>query len=335
MPSPTRCELKKVGWSSILVAALVLFFGVAAEAQQTAKVPRIGFLSSLSPSSITARTESFRQGLHELGYMEGKNIVIEWRYAEGNADRLKELAAELVRLKVDIIVTGGPAVNRPAKEATATIPIVLAFDNDPVGNGFAASLARPGGNITGLSTHYPEISGKQLELLKEIVPKLSRVAVLGNSTVPGNEQALRETELAAGAFGVKLQYLDVQNPKEIELAFRAASKGRAEAVLVLGSQVVTSNAKQFAELAVKRPAPGDLLESGVCRGRRSNDLQREHYRLVQARRHICGQDFKRRKARQPANRAAEKIRIHHQSQSGEADRLNDSAERAGAGGQGD
>jgi putative ABC transport system substrate-binding protein len=259
--------MKKVGWSSILVAALVLFFGVAAEAQQTAKAPRIGFLSSLSPSSITARTESFRQGLHELGYVEGKNIVIEWRYAEGNADRLKELAAELVRLKVDVIVTGGPAVNRPAKEATATIPIVLAFDNDPVGNGFAASLARPGGNITGLSTHYPEISGKQLELLKEIVPKLSRVAVLGNSTVPGNEQALRETELAAGAFGVKLQYLDVQNPKEIELAFRAASKGRAEAVLVLGSQVVTSNAKQFAELAVKDRLPAiywspEFVEAG-------------------------------------------------------------------------
>jgi ABC-type uncharacterized transport system substrate-binding protein len=259
--------MKKVGWSSILVAALVLFFGVAAEAQQTAKAPRIGFLSSLSSSSITARTESFRQGLHELGYVEGKNIVIEWRYAEGNADRLKELAAELVRLKVDVIVTGGPAVNRPAKEATATIPIVLTFDNDPVGNGFAASLARPGGNITGLSTHYPEISGKQLELLKEIVPKLSRVAVLGNSTVPGNEQALRETELAAGAFGVKLQYLDVQNPKEIELAFRAASKGRAEAVLVLGSQVVTSNAKQFAELAVKDRLPAiywspEFVEAG-------------------------------------------------------------------------
>ena len=240
---------------------------IPAEAQQTAKVPRIGFLSSLSPSSITARTESFRQGLHELGYVEGKNIVIEWRYAEGNADRLKELAAELVRLKVDVIVTGGPAVNRPAKEATATIPIVLAFDNDPVGNGFAASLARPGGNITGLSTHYPEISGKQLELLKEIVPKLSRVAVLGNSTVPGNEQALRETELAAGAFGVKLQYLDVQNPNEIELAFRAASKGRAEAVLVLGSQVVTSNAKQFAELAVKDRLPAiywspEFVEAG-------------------------------------------------------------------------
>src|SRR4030095_15235041 len=243
--------MKKAAVPSILVAVVLLALGTTAEAQQPKKVPRIGFLSSLAPSSISARTEAFRQGLVELGYVDGKSIIIEWRYAEGNADRLKELAAELVRLKVDVIVTGGPAVNRPAKEATATIPIVLTFDNDPVGNGFAASLARPGGNITGLSTHYPEISGKQLELLKEIVPKLSRVAVLGNSTVPGNEQALRETELAAGAFGVKLQYLDVQNPKEIELAFRAASKGRAEAVLVLGSQVVTSNAKKFAALTVK------------------------------------------------------------------------------------
>jgi putative ABC transport system substrate-binding protein len=199
--------------------------------------------------------------------VDGKSIIIEWRYAEGNADRLKELAAELVRLKVDVIVTGGPAVNRPAKEATATIPIVLAFDNDPVGNGFAASLARPGGNITGLSTHYPEISGKQLELLKEIVPRLSRVAVLGNATIPGNAQALRETELAAKGFGVKLQYLDIQNPKEIETAFRAASKGRADAVLVLGSQVVTSYAKQFAELATKNQLPAiywspEFVEAG-------------------------------------------------------------------------
>jgi len=250
----------------LLLTAWLLTSGHV-EAQEPTKIPRIGFLSSLSPSSITARTESFRRGLRDLGYVEGKNIVIEWRYAEGNADRLKELAAELVRLKVDVIVTGGPAVNRPAKEATATIPIVLSFDNDPVGNGFAASLARPGGNITGLSTHYPEISGKQLELLKEIVPRLARVAVLGNSTVPGNEQALKETELAAGAFGVKLQYLDVQNPKEIETAFRAASKARADAVLVLGSQVVTSNAKQFAELAVKGRLPAiywspEFVEAG-------------------------------------------------------------------------
>ena len=141
--------------------------------------------------------------------MEGKNIVIEWRYAEGKLDRLPALAAELVRLKVDVIVTGGPAATRAAKEATTTIPIVMAQDSDPVGNGFVASLARPGGNITGLSTLAPEISGKQLELLKEIVPKLSRVAVLGTSTNPGNAQSLKEMELAAGAFGVQLQYLDV------------------------------------------------------------------------------------------------------------------------------
>ncbi len=252
---------------SFVLGALLLALSVPIEAQQPKKVPRIGFLSSLSPAVVSDRMEAFRQGLRELGYVEGKNIVIEWRYAEGKTERLPDIAAELVRLNVDVIVTGGPAVNRSAKEATGTIPIVMAFDNDPVGNGFAASLARPGGNITGLSTHYPEISGKQLELLKEIVPRLSRVAVLGNSTVPGNAQALRETELAAGVFGVKLQYLDIQNPKEIETAFRAASKGRADAVLVLGSQVVTSHPKQFVELAAKSRLPAiywspEFVEAG-------------------------------------------------------------------------
>ena len=133
-------------------------------------------------SANSARIEAFRQGLRELGYVEGKNIVIEYRYAEGKLDRLPALAAELVRLKVDVIVTAGPAATRAAKEATVTIPIVMAQDHDPVGNGFVASLARPGGNITGLSTLAPELSGKRLELLKEIIPRLSRVAVLGNST---------------------------------------------------------------------------------------------------------------------------------------------------------
>jgi putative tryptophan/tyrosine transport system substrate-binding protein len=235
----------------VAIAVTFAMCGTVAQAQHPTKVPVIGFLSSVSPSSISARTEAFRQGLRELGYVEEKNIVIEWRYAEGKADRLRELAAELVRLKVDVIVTGGPAVNRDAKEATVTIPIVLGFDNDPVGNGFVASLARPGGNITGLSTHYPEISGKQVELLKEIIPKLSRVAVFGNSMQAGNPQALRETELAAGALGVKLQYLDIRSPKDTETAFREASKGRADAVLVLGNVVVTSDSKQFVELAAK------------------------------------------------------------------------------------
>ena len=204
-----------------------------AEAQQSKKVSRIGYPTGVSPSTNSARHEAFRQGLRELGYVEGKNIIIEWRSAEGKFDRLPALAVELVRLKVDIIVTGGGATTRAVKEATTTIPIVMAQDGDPIGNGFVASLARPGGNITGLSSLAPELSGKRLELLKEIIPKLSRVAVLGNSAQPGNAQALKEMELAAKAFGVQLQYLDVLGPKDIGTAFRAAGKGRAGAVLIL------------------------------------------------------------------------------------------------------
>ncbi len=234
---------------------VVLGVGAIAEAQQPTKIPRIGYLGTNFPTTNPARYEAFRQGLRELGYVEGKNIVIEWRYAEAKLDRLPALAAELVRLKVDVIVTSGPPATRPAKEATATIPIVMAQDPDPVGSGFVASLARPGGNITGLATLAPEISGKQLELLKEIVPKLSRVAVLGTSTQPGNAQSLRETERAAGALGVKLQYLDVLGPKDIETAFRAAGKGRADAVLVLASAVLSSQRKQIVDLAAKSRLP--------------------------------------------------------------------------------
>jgi putative ABC transport system substrate-binding protein len=237
------------------IALLTLALVHLADAQQPTKVPRIGFIVGASPSASLARTDAFRQGLRELGHVERKNIVIEWRYAEGKPDRLPALAAELVRLKVDIIVSSGATPTRAAKEATNTIPIVMAQDNDPIGNGFVASLARPGGNISGLSTLAPEISGKRLELLKEIIPKLSRVAVLGTSTNPGNAQALRETELAAQAFGVKLQYLDVLDPKDIETVFRAASKGRADAVLVLGSPVLNSKRTQIADLAIKSRLP--------------------------------------------------------------------------------
>jgi putative ABC transport system substrate-binding protein len=193
--------------------------------------------------------------------MEGKTIVIEWRYAEGKFDRLPALAAELVRLKVDIIVSGGPQSTRPAKEATSTIPIVMAQDTDPVGNGFIASLARPGGNITGLSNLSSELSGKRLELLKETVPRLSRLAVLANSTEPGNAQVLRETELATEAFKVQLQSLDVLDPKDIGIAFRAASKGRADAVLVLPSSILNSHRTQVAELAEKSRLPGIYWQS--------------------------------------------------------------------------
>jgi len=247
--------MKRAAVPSILVVVVLLALGVTAEAQQPTKVPRIGFLSGLSPSSISARVGAFRQGLRELGYVEGKNIVIEWRYAEEKPDRLPALAAELVHLKVDVIVTSAPPNTRAAKQATVTIPVVMAFDDDPVGNGFVASLARPGGNITGLSNLSPELSGKQLELLKEIVPRLSRVAALEMSTRPGNAQALKEMELAAKALGVKLQLLDVLSPKDIEAAFRTAAKGRAEAVLALGGPVLISQRKQVVELAAKSRLP--------------------------------------------------------------------------------
>jgi len=238
-----------------VLSAALLALSFPAQAQQPLKVPRIAFLSAVSPSSISPRTEAFRQGLRELGYVEGKSIVIEYRWAEGKFDRLPDLAAELVRLKVDVILSGGPTATRPAKEASVTIPIVMAFDDDPVGSGFVASLARPGGNITGLSTLAPEISGKQLELLKEIVPRLSRVAVFGTSTRSGNAQALREIELAAGTLGVQLQYLDVLGAKDIEALFRAASKGRADAVLALASPTLLLQRTQIADLAVKNRLP--------------------------------------------------------------------------------
>jgi putative ABC transport system substrate-binding protein len=244
---------RKITASALSAMLFALCF--SADAQQPKKFPGIGFLSAPSASAIAARTEAFRQGLRELGYIEGKNIVIEQRYAEGKLDRLSALAAELVRLKVDVIVTGTSAGTRSAKEATATIPIVMAQDGDPVGNGFVASLARPGGNITGLSSLAPELSGKRLELLKEIVPKFSRVAVFGNSAGPGNEQSSKETELAAGALGVQFQYLDVRDPKDIETAFRAASKGRADAVLVLASPVFNIRRKQIVDLAVRSRLP--------------------------------------------------------------------------------
>lgn len=186
-----RRRLRNTALASILFAGVVLAAAVTAEAQQLTKIPRIAFLGGSTASALAKRLAAFRQGLHELEYVEGKNIVIEYHYGEGHPERLPVLASKLVRSKVDIILTGGPFSTHAAVDATTKIPIVMAFDNDPIGNGFAASLARPGGNVTRLSTQYPEISGKQLELLKDVLPGLTRVAVLGNLQEPGNAQALK------------------------------------------------------------------------------------------------------------------------------------------------
>ena len=270
---------KNLGW---LLTTILLATSSSAQGQQpAAKIPRIGFQLDAPPSAMTARTEAFRQGLRELGYIEGKNIIIEWRSSEGKIERRSELAAELVRLKVDVIVSAGPTVTRVVKEATSTIPIVMAQDTDPVGSGFVASLARPGGNITGMSALAPEMSGKQLDLLQQIIPRLSRVAVVGNSTNPGDAQALRETVLAAGSFEVYLRYLDVLDPKDIEIAFRDAAKGRAEAILVLGNPILNAHRKQILDLAVKHRLPAtyarpEFVESGglMYYGTSYNDLLR-------------------------------------------------------------
>ena len=217
------------------------------------RIPKIGFLAG--NIAVTSRLDAFRQGLRQLGYAEGKDIVIESRSADGKLDRLNELAVDLVRLKVDVIVTRGPPPTRAAKAATATIPIVMTRDPDPVANGFVASLAHPGGNITGLSTLAPETSGKQLELLKETVPKLSRVAVLGTSTIPGQTLQLREIGLAAGTLSVQLQSLDVLGPKDIDTAFRAASNQRAEAFIVFGGGILAAQRTRILEYVVKTRLP--------------------------------------------------------------------------------
>ena len=240
---------------ALISCALLFALCLQAEAQQAKKIPTIGFVALSSRSTLSPRIEGLRQGLHDLGYVEGKNIIIEYRFADEKFDRLPELVAELVRLKVDVLVSGGDIVTRLLKKATSTIPIVMPYDNDPVGSGFVASLSRPGGNITGLSTLSWELSGKRLELLKEIVPRLSRVAVFGTSTAPVTARALKEAELAAGALGTQVQYVDVLGSKDFETAFRAVNKGRPDAVLTLSSAILTSHRKELIDFAEKIRLP--------------------------------------------------------------------------------
>ncbi len=245
---------RKVG----LIVALAIGFLAAplfADAQQPTKVPRIGLLSPFSPSDTALWHQAFRQGLRDLGWVEGKNISIEYRYAEGRTDRLPDLAADLVRLKVDIIIASVTTDALAAKKATRTIPIVMASVGDPVASGLVGSLARPGDNITGLSQIAPELVGKRLELLKEIVPKLSRVAVLWRPEADSSPLAWKESQLPARALGLQVHSMEVRNSDDFDKAFEDATRARAGALAVTPDPLFVRNLKRIADLAAKNRLP--------------------------------------------------------------------------------
>jgi putative tryptophan/tyrosine transport system substrate-binding protein len=259
--------MKKAAVPSILVAVILLAVGVTAEAQQPARIHRIGILSPSSGSVLSARVEAFRQRLRELGYVEGKNIVIEYRYAEGKGERLPDLVAELVRLKVDIIVTTSPSATLAAKKASGTIPIVFAAANDPVGTGLVSSLAQPGGNITGLSLMVPDLDGKRLELLKEAFPKVARVAFLWAPGGSRRNSALTNMEAAAKALGLKLLSLEVRSLDDFEGAFARAKKERAQALITTIGGLIITQQRQVLDFAAKNRLPAmypasEVVEAG-------------------------------------------------------------------------
>ena len=266
----------------LALSAVLFALCLSAEAQQPKKVPRIGILTTGFPASIAHLLEGFKQRLRELGYVEGKNVVYEIRYGEGKAEQLPVLAAELVSLKVDVIVAiPNPAIEA-VRQATQTIPIVMPIGSDPVGVGFVASLAQPGGNITGLSAYSPELNGKRLELLKETVPKVSRVALLMSPNVPGNAIDLKETELAARALRLRSQLFEVRGSSDLDNVFKAMTKGRAEALIVFpGQPTLFMNRKQVVELATKNRLPAmyplaDYVNAGGLISYGVNNL--DHFR---------------------------------------------------------
>jgi putative ABC transport system substrate-binding protein len=253
--------IKKI--TVLTLGAMLFALSFPAGAQQPMKVPRIGLLVPGSSASYSARIEALRQGLRDLGYMEEKNIVIEYRFADGKLDHLSELAAELTRLRVDLIVTSGGASVDAAKRATSTIPIIAANTHDLVGPGHAASLARPGGNVTGLTNMAPELAGKRLELLKEAVLKLSLVAVLwwNNTADPGPSDSWKESQLAARELRLSLHSMEVRNANDFEPAFEAAAKARGNALAVTPSPLFSAYQKKIIQLAAK-----NRLQQSIHRG---------------------------------------------------------------------
>jgi ABC-type uncharacterized transport system substrate-binding protein len=265
---------------SIALSALLFALCSGVQAQQTGKIPRIGYVSGAGdPSNPEPTVEAFRQGLRDRGYTEGKNIAVEYRYAEGKQDRVPSLVSELVQLKVDVLVLVTLPSVRAAKEATNTIPIVMVLAVDPVANGIVESLARPGGNITGLTTLQRELGGKRLELLKEVVPAMSRVGVLRDANAPGSSLGFNEYEESARALKVRLQSLEVRGPQpDLEGAFQAATKGRAQALITIRNPMLRRYTKSIADLAIKNRLPAmyegsESVEAGGLMSYGVNDAE--------------------------------------------------------------
>ncbi|MGH7389473.1 MAG: ABC transporter substrate-binding protein [Candidatus Rokuibacteriota bacterium] len=255
---------------SLVAAVCILAAPLAGEAQPTRKVYRIGYLSTQSSSAVAGELDAFRQGLRDLGYADGQNVVIEYRFAEGKLDRLAGLAAELVRLNVDVIVTGGTPGTRAALQATRTVPLIITVVGDPIAAGFVTSLARPGGNVTGLTQMSPQLSGKRLELLKEALPNISRVAVLIDAALMAHQifAPLQETQVAAKTLGLRLQSLEVRGPDaDWSGAFKAATSQGADALITLPGPVIELHSEHVVDMAAKNRLPAiyptrEFVEAG-------------------------------------------------------------------------
>jgi putative tryptophan/tyrosine transport system substrate-binding protein len=328
--------MKRAAVPSILVAVVMFAVAVMAQAQQPKKVPRIGYLSGFDPAFESDRAEAIRLALRELGYIEGQNIAFEYRYAENNRERRPELAAELVRLKVDIIVVaGGVAPIQAAKNATKTIPIVMVGPGiDPVKAGLVESLAHPGGNVTGLTILSRELAGKRLELLKEAVPKLARVAVLYDPANPGSVLEVKELlPIAARALGLTIQPWEVRDGDGFDRVFAALNKQRPDGLQVLGSPLMNNNQKRTIGFALKSRPPSmygdrDAVDAGGLMYYGAD--QADSYR----RRILRGQNPEGSQARRFAGRAADEVRAGDKPQDSKADRPDDPAVGFVSGGSG-
>jgi len=264
----------------VCATALLVMPGVAV-GQSTSTPPRIAFVAAAHAPAVAGRVEAFREGLRARGLIEGRTINVEYHYGEERADRLQAIVADLVKRNVAVIVAAGPAVTRLARNATSTIPIVMAFDTDPVGSGAVASLSRPSGNVTGLSIQATDLAGKQLEILKQLVPKLARIGLITNSQEPGNGESMRAARDAATRLGLALETLDVVRPDQIEPAFAQASRSKVDALLVLSSPQVFFHRARLVDLAAKHRLPAiypypELIDAGglVMYGVAINDLFR-------------------------------------------------------------